>query len=133
MGSAREALYRSCAGRLDDAGRLLDISGDGSVDLRDAVTGSPTSLVEDAHELGLFVHAFTFRSEGRYLAHSYRGDPPRGVSAVLPAGRGWRLQRVPRRRGCCHAVALRRRDAGRPGRSRRHFVTAIDLRNSDRL
>jgi glycerophosphoryl diester phosphodiesterase len=62
-------------GRLDDAGRLLDISGDGSVDLRDAVTGSPTSLVEDAHELGLFVHAFTFRSEGRYLAHSYRGDP----------------------------------------------------------
>ena len=62
-------------GRLDDAGRLLDISGDGSVDLRDAVTGNPTSLVEDAHELGLFVHAFTFRSEGRYLAHSYRGDP----------------------------------------------------------
>ena len=62
-------------GQLDDAGKLQDMNGDGSVDLRDAVTGSPTSLIEDAHKLGLFVHAFTFRSEGRYLAHSYRGDP----------------------------------------------------------
>ena len=62
-------------GQLDDAGNLRDISGDGIVDLRDAVTGSPTSLIEDAHELGLFVHAYTFRSEDRYLANSYQGDP----------------------------------------------------------
>jgi glycerophosphoryl diester phosphodiesterase len=62
-------------GQLDDAGNLQDMNGDGSVDLRDAVTGSPTSLIEDAHKLGLFVHAFTFRNESRYLAHSYLGDP----------------------------------------------------------
>jgi len=62
-------------GQLDDAGNLKDINGDGNVDLRDAVTGSPTSLIEDAHKLGLFVHAFTFRNEDRYLASSYRGDP----------------------------------------------------------
>jgi glycerophosphoryl diester phosphodiesterase len=62
-------------GQLDDAGNLKDINGDGKVDLRDAVSGNPTSLIEDAHKLGLFVHAFTFRNEGRYLASSYRGDP----------------------------------------------------------
>ena len=62
-------------GRLDDAGDLVDMNGDGTIDLRDAVTASPTSLVADAHRLGLFVHAFTFRNESRYLAHSYLGDP----------------------------------------------------------
>ena len=62
-------------GRLDGAGNLQDLNGDGNVDLRDAITGSSTSLIEDAHRLGLFVHAYTFRNEGRYLAFSYQGDP----------------------------------------------------------
>ena len=62
-------------GQLDDAGNLKDINGDGKIDLRDAVTGNPTSLIDDAHRLGLFVHAFTFRNESQYLAHSYLGDP----------------------------------------------------------
>jgi glycerophosphoryl diester phosphodiesterase len=62
-------------GQLDDAGNLKDLNGDGKFDLRDALTEGPTSLIEDAHELGLFVHAYTFRNESRYLAHSYLGDP----------------------------------------------------------
>ena len=62
-------------GQLDDAGNLKDLNGDGKIDLRDAVTGNPTSLIDDAHKVGLFVHAFTFRNESRYLAHSYSGDP----------------------------------------------------------
>ena len=62
-------------GQLDDAGNPQDMNGDGVIDLRDAVTEGATSLVADAHKLGLFVHAFTFRNEGRYLAHSYSGDP----------------------------------------------------------
>jgi glycerophosphoryl diester phosphodiesterase len=62
-------------GQLDEAGNLQDINGDGKIDLSDAVTGNPTSLVADAHKAGLFVHAFTFRNERRYLAHSYLGDP----------------------------------------------------------
>jgi len=45
------------------------------VDLRDAATQSPTSLVSEAHKQGLFVHVFTFRNEKRHLAFSYRGDP----------------------------------------------------------
>ena len=62
-------------GQLDDAGNLDDINGDGKVDLRDAGTDTPTSLIDDAHKVGLFVHAFTFRNESRYLARSYLGDP----------------------------------------------------------
>jgi glycerophosphoryl diester phosphodiesterase len=62
-------------GQLDDAGKLKDINGDGKTDLSDAITQAPTSLIDDAHKLGLLVHAFTFRNESRYLAHSYVGDP----------------------------------------------------------
>ena len=62
-------------GRLDADGRLKDINGDGKTDVMDAFTQDPTSLIADAHKLGLFVHAFTFRNEKRYLAHSYGGDP----------------------------------------------------------
>jgi glycerophosphoryl diester phosphodiesterase len=62
-------------GQVDAAGQLVDINGDGKVDLRDAATQSPTSLVAEAHRQGLFVHVFTFRNEKRHLASNYRGDP----------------------------------------------------------
>lgn len=62
-------------GLLDAAGQLIDINGDGKADLMDAYTQNPTSLIACAHQLGLFVHAFTFRNEKRYLAYSYAGDP----------------------------------------------------------
>lgn len=62
-------------GELDADGRLKDINGDGKTDLMDASTQSPTKLIADAHKLGLFVHAFTFRNEKRHLAYSYAGDP----------------------------------------------------------
>jgi glycerophosphoryl diester phosphodiesterase len=62
-------------GQLDADGQLKDINGDGKSDLMDAGTQYPTSLIVDAHTLGLFVHAFTFRNEKRHLAHSYEGDP----------------------------------------------------------
>jgi glycerophosphoryl diester phosphodiesterase len=62
-------------GQLDAAGNPRDINGDGTIDLRDAFTGNPTSLVVEAHKLGLFVHAYTFRNESRYLACSYLGEP----------------------------------------------------------
>lgn len=34
-----------------------------------------TSLIKDAHAVGLFVHAYTFRSEDRYLLKDYNKDP----------------------------------------------------------
>lgn len=36
---------------------------------------APTSLITDAHAAGLIVHAYTFRSEERYLLKEYKNDP----------------------------------------------------------
>jgi glycerophosphoryl diester phosphodiesterase len=41
----------------------------------DASTQEATSVIADAHKLGLFVHVFTFRNEKKYLAADYHGDP----------------------------------------------------------
>lgn len=41
----------------------------------DKSLGTPTSLIHDAHALGLLVHPYTFRNEDRYLAPEYQGDP----------------------------------------------------------
>jgi glycerophosphoryl diester phosphodiesterase len=41
----------------------------------EASTQDATSLIADAHKLGLFVHVFTFRNEKKYLAADYRADP----------------------------------------------------------
>ena len=35
----------------------------------------PTNLIERAHAVGLAVHVYTFRSEARYLARQYDGEP----------------------------------------------------------
>jgi len=49
----------------------------------------PTSLVADAHKVGLVVHPYTFRDEPEFLAPDYRLDPVKGVSAVLHARCRW--------------------------------------------
>lgn len=40
-----------------------------------ATTQNPTPLIKDAHRLGLFVHVYTFRNEGKYLAANYQNNP----------------------------------------------------------
>jgi glycerophosphoryl diester phosphodiesterase len=65
----------SVKGQLGADGKVLDLNGDGKLNDADATTLAPTTLINDAHKAGLFVHAFTFRNENRRLATSYRGDP----------------------------------------------------------
>ncbi len=36
---------------------------------------APSTVIRDAHKAGLFVHAWTFRNEPRYLASDYGDDP----------------------------------------------------------
>lgn len=36
---------------------------------------TPTRVIADAHKAGLFVHAYTFRNEKKYLAGFYKADP----------------------------------------------------------
>ncbi len=52
-----------------------DVNGDGVSNDADRVATGPTSLVRDAHEAGLFVHAYTWRNEARYLLSDYGDDP----------------------------------------------------------
>lgn len=62
---------------LDTAGQCKDLDGNGSFDgYPDSVQQAPTTLVEDAHRAGLFVHAYTFRSEKGYyhLPFDAKGD-----------------------------------------------------------
>ncbi|WP_119268293.1 glycerophosphodiester phosphodiesterase [Taklimakanibacter deserti] len=56
-------------------GKPDDLNGDGKMDERDRVLIEPTAVVKDAHEAGLFVHSWTFRSESYRLASDYKNDP----------------------------------------------------------
>jgi glycerophosphoryl diester phosphodiesterase len=59
----------------DANGQADDLNGDGKIDERDRVLLAPSTLVKDAHDLGLFVHTWTFRNEPRRLASDFKGDP----------------------------------------------------------
>lgn len=56
-------------------GRMKDLNGDGAVNYMDASSATPTTLIADAHRLGLTVHTWTFRNEAKRLTADLRGDP----------------------------------------------------------
>ena len=62
-------------GSFDAAGKMLDVNGDGAVNYMDTTSQPATSLIADAHKLGLMVHSWTFRNEPKRLAFDYKGDP----------------------------------------------------------
>jgi glycerophosphoryl diester phosphodiesterase len=56
-------------------GKPKDLNGDGKINDNDRVALPPTDVVKNAHAAGLFVHAYTFRSEQTLLLSDYQGDP----------------------------------------------------------
>lgn len=56
-------------------GQPDDLNNDGVIIDADKVTLAPTSLINDAHRVGLQVHAYTFRNEPGRLASNYNGNP----------------------------------------------------------
>ncbi len=63
---------------LDAANNCRDLDGNGAFDgYPDAIQQPPTTLVTDAHRVGLFVHEYTFRSEKGYyhVPFDANGDP----------------------------------------------------------
>jgi glycerophosphoryl diester phosphodiesterase len=46
----------------------------------------PTTVVKDAHAVGLFVHAWTMRSEAAFLSPSYGGDPAAEIRHFIALG-----------------------------------------------
>lgn len=67
-------------------GKADDVNGDGAVDDSDKTTTPPTALINDAHNVGLLVHPYTFRDESRYLASDYRNDPEREIRQFIELG-----------------------------------------------
>ncbi|MBY0238457.1 MAG: glycerophosphodiester phosphodiesterase [Burkholderiaceae bacterium] len=65
----------SVKGSVGADGKVADINGDGKINEMDTATLPATTLVDDAHKAGLFVHPYTFRNEKRRLASDYKGDP----------------------------------------------------------
>lgn len=66
-----------------------DKNADGSAytgSLADVNTVKPTSVIANAHQAGLFVHAYTFRNEKKYLAGYYKGDPSAEFLTFYRAG-----------------------------------------------
>lgn len=61
--------------RLDDKGQPIDINGDGQISDADRFLGQPTSLISDAHNAGLLLHPYTFRSDPYFLSPDYQGQP----------------------------------------------------------
>ena len=58
-------------------GTVGDENGDGNVNEADRRLLPPTSLIRRAHNRGLVVHTWTFRSERHRLAYDYGGNPLR--------------------------------------------------------
>jgi len=58
----------------DGNGQPDDLNGDGVISDGDRITGTPTTLIADAHAAGLLVHPYTFRDESFFLPASYNGD-----------------------------------------------------------
>lgn len=51
-----------------------------------ALGAAPTSVVTDAHAVGLLVHVWTLRPEARFLAERYKGDPLAEVKELASLG-----------------------------------------------
>ncbi|NJM45083.1 MAG: glycerophosphodiester phosphodiesterase [Alkalinema sp. RU_4_3] len=67
-------------------GKADDLNNDGVINDADRVTLAPTSLVTDAHAVGLQVHPYTFRNEPRYLASNYGGNPAKEFEQFINLG-----------------------------------------------
>jgi glycerophosphoryl diester phosphodiesterase len=52
----------------------------------DRTLQQPTTLIEDAHRAGLFVHVWTLRSEPVFLSPSYGGDPKKEFQQFADLG-----------------------------------------------
>ena len=63
-----------------------DANGDGAVNDADRVLLPPTSVVANAHRLGLLVHPYTFRNEQRRLASDFKGNPVNEYLAFYELG-----------------------------------------------
>jgi glycerophosphoryl diester phosphodiesterase len=75
LGPWKRYIIGGIAQDADGNGQADDVNGDGQVNDADRTATEPTTLIRDAHDAGLFVHAYTWRNEARYLLADYGDDP----------------------------------------------------------
>ncbi|PSN13513.1 hypothetical protein C7293_15605 [filamentous cyanobacterium CCT1] len=75
IGSNKQRIVPLTTVDADGNGQPDDLNGDGAISDGDRVTGTPTTLIADAHDAGLLVHLYTLRNESFFLPDSYEGDP----------------------------------------------------------
>ncbi len=73
-------------GVFNAAGQMQDVNGDGVVNYADASAQPATSLIADAHKIGLQVHTWTMRDENGRQAANYAGDPKKEYLQFYRAG-----------------------------------------------
>lgn len=67
-------------------GQPDDINQDGQISDADRFLQTPTSLVGDAHNAGLLVHPYTFRSDPYFLSPDYQGQPENEYQQFIQLG-----------------------------------------------
>jgi len=70
----------------DKSGKAVDVNGDKVIDQRDMTLLEPTSVIRDAHKLGLLVHPYTFRNEAKHLAANFTDNPAEEYRLFFAAG-----------------------------------------------
>lgn len=67
-------------------GKPDDLNADDKIDERDRILGEASDVVKNAHDLGLFVHTWTFRSEPKRLNSAFKDDPAAEYRAFFDLG-----------------------------------------------
>lgn len=86
IGPWKPYLLRTVLTDANGDGQPDDLDRNGAIDDRDRTVVGPTRVIEDAHDRGLLVHTWTFRSEQRRLASTFGGIPTREFLAYYAAG-----------------------------------------------
>jgi glycerophosphoryl diester phosphodiesterase len=70
----------------DNDGKPDDLNKDGQISDADRATGTPTTLIQDAHQAGLMVHLYTLRNDPFFLASNYNNDPAQEFKQFIDLG-----------------------------------------------
>jgi glycerophosphoryl diester phosphodiesterase len=70
----------------DNDGKPDDLNKDGQISDADRTTGTPTTLIQDAHQAGLMVHLYTLRNDPFFLASNYSSDPTQEFNQFIDLG-----------------------------------------------
>jgi glycerophosphoryl diester phosphodiesterase len=71
IGPDKRAIVPATTVDLDKNGVADDLNKDGQISDADRVTGTPTTLIADAHAAGLKVHLYTLRDDPFFVASNY--------------------------------------------------------------